>query len=169
VAAAPFILAVRDVAVAHTIVGTIGTLQVQPGAPNVIPGRVEIGFEIRGLDEVVLDQAEADLAQQAETAGAEFKRVSSKPPVQSDPRLLAALTTACDELELPYRRMPSGAGHDAMSMAHIAPQAMFFVPSHGGVSHSPDEVTDPTDCVNGARVMLAALLKLDGMLDADGG
>lgn len=169
VAAAPFILAVRDVAVAHGIVGTIGTLRVQPGAPNVIPGLVEIGFEIRGLDEAVLDQAEADLARQAGAAGAEFKHVSSKPPVESDPRLLAALTMACDELELPYRRMPSGAGHDAMSMAHIAPQAMLFVPSHGGVSHSPDEYTDPTDCVNGACVMLAALLKLDGVLDPDAG
>jgi acetylornithine deacetylase/succinyl-diaminopimelate desuccinylase-like protein len=142
---------------------------VQPGAPNVIPGRVEIGFEIRGLDEAVLDQAEADLAQQAGAAGAEFKRVSGKPPVQADPRLLAALAAACDELELPYRRMPSGAGHDAMSMAHLAPQAMLFVPSQGGVSHSPDEYTNPTDCVNGARVMLATLLKLDRILDPDAG
>jgi N-carbamoyl-L-amino-acid hydrolase len=63
--------------------------------------------------------------------------------------------------------MPSGAGHDAMSIAHIAAQAMLFVPSHGGVSHSPDEYTDPTDCVNGARVMLAALLKLDAILDPE--
>jgi N-carbamoyl-L-amino-acid hydrolase len=167
VMAAPFILAVRDTAVARGIVGTIGTLRLQPGAPNVIPGRVDLDVEIRGLHEDILDDAAADLAQQAQQAGAEFRPISSKPPVKSDPRLLEALTAACEELGLPYQRMPSGAGHDAMCIASIAPQAMLFVPSRGGVSHSPDEYTDPESCVDGARVLLTALLKLDAGLDAD--
>ena len=54
-----------------------------------------------------------------------------------------------------------------MSIADIAPQAMLFVPSRGGVSHSPDEYTTPEDCVNGARVLLGALLNLDTVLDAE--
>ncbi len=161
VMAAPFILAVRDIAINRGIVGTIGSLHLQPGAPNVIPGQVELSVEIRGLHETELEQVEAELAGQAQKAGARFDLVSRKPPVKSDPRLLAALVAACDELELPYRPMPSGAGHDAMSIAHIAPQAMLFVPSQGGVSHSPDEYTNPESCVAGARVLLAALLKLD--------
>jgi len=167
VMSAPFILAVRDIAVARGIVGTIGTLRLQPGAPNVIPGLVDLGMEIRGLHEADLDGAEAELAQAAQEAGGEFRHVSRKPPVRSDPHLLEALTAACDKLGLPYQRLPSGAGHDAMCVASIAPQAMVFVPSRGGISHSPDEYTDPESCVTGARVLLAALLKLDASLGAE--
>lgn len=161
VMAAPFITAVRDLAVRRGIVGTIGSLRVQPGAPNVIPGYVELDVETRSLRESELDEAEAELAGLAGQSGAEWRQVGRKPPVESDPRLLAALTSACEELGLPYRRMPSGAGHDAMCIAAIAPQAMLFVPSWGGISHSPQEFTSPEQCVNGARVLLAALLKLD--------
>ena len=164
VMAAPFISAVPDVVQAYEIVGTIGTLTIHPGAPNVIPGLVEMSLEIRGLDESVLDKAEAELAGLTERLGGQFRHVSKKEPTHSDPRLLEALVAACDELQLTYKRMPSGAGHDAMCMASIAPQAMLFVPSQGGVSHSPDEYTIPEDCINGARVLLGALLRLDNML-----
>jgi N-carbamoyl-L-amino-acid hydrolase len=164
VLAAPFILMVRDLALKRGIVGTIGSLRVQPGAPNVIPGYVELDVEIRSLRDSELDEAEAELAGLAHQAGAEFRRVGFKPPVESDPRLLAVLSAACEALGLPYRRMPSGAGHDAMCMAAIAPQAMLFVPSRGGLSHSPQEFTEPEQCVMGAQVLLAALLRLDTML-----
>ena len=164
VAAAPFITLVRDVAVAHGIVGTIGKLTVLPGAPNVIPGKVEVHLEIRGLDEAILDQAAAQLRAAAQAASADFIAVSNKPPVQSDPRLLAAIASACEELALPALPMPSGAGHDAMNMAALCPMAMIFVPSQQGVSHSPDEYTTPDACVNGARVLLATLLKVDATL-----
>jgi N-carbamoyl-L-amino-acid hydrolase len=167
VMAAPFILSVRDIAVAQGIVGTVGTLHLKPGAPNVIPGRVELSIETRGLSEAKLDAVEAELAQQAQAAGAQLSPFSRKPPVESDPRLVDILTAACDELRLPYQRMPSGAGHDAMCIAHIAPQAMLFVPSRSGVSHSPDEYTNPESCIAGARVLLAALLKLDASLDTE--
>lgn len=161
VAAAPLIPFVRESAIRHGIVGTIGTLDIQPGAPNVIPGKVVMNLEIRGLDENVLNIAEAELQAKAEAAGAQFKPLSTKPPVQSDPRLLDALSTACEELDLSYRRMPSGAGHDAMNMAALCPMAMLFVPSKDGVSHSPDEYTAPQDCINGAQVLLAGLIKID--------
>jgi len=166
VMAAPFIMAVPEVAMAHQIVATVGTLWVQPGAPNVIPGEVELSLEIRGLDESVLDKAQAEMARRAEQAGGKFEHVSSKEPTVSDSRLVDALAAACDELNLAYRRMPSGAGHDAMSIDSIAPQAMLFVPSRGGVSHSPDEFTEAEDCVAGARVLLGALLRLDKILDS---
>jgi N-carbamoyl-L-amino-acid hydrolase len=165
VMAAPFIMAVRDTAVAHGIVGTVGTLQLRPGAPSVIPGRVDLSVETRGLEEPVLDEAEAELERRAREAGADFGCYSAKPPAMSDPRLVAVLTEACDELGLPFQLMSSGAGHDAMCIAHIAPQAMLFVPSRDGISHSPEEYTDPESCVAGARVLLAALLKLDAILD----
>jgi len=164
VAAAPFIPLVREVAMAHGIVGTIGKVAVLPGAPNVIPGKVELHLEIRGLDETVLDRAEATLRQAAETANGTFTPLSNKPPVKADSRLLTAIAQACDELALPYLPMPSGAGHDAMNMAALCPMAMIFVPSRNGVSHSPDEYTTPEACVNGARVLLATLLKIDEQL-----
>jgi len=164
VAAAPYIPAVRTIAVTHGIVGTVGKLDVEPGAPNVIPGRVDVHVEIRGLDEATLDGAEDALRKRAQASTAEFAAVSAKSAVQSDPRLLDALTAACETLDLSYLQMPSGAGHDAMNIAALCPMAMLFVPSQGGVSHSPDEYTTPEDCVNGARVLLAALLRIDEML-----
>src|SRR5439155_16528355 len=111
VAAAPFISFVRDLAVAHGIVGTIGSLTVYPGAPNVIPGLVELIVEIRGLDPVVLDQVEAALAERAREAGARFATIVSKPPVRSDARVLGALAAACKSLRVASIRMFSSAGH----------------------------------------------------------
>ena len=164
VMAAPFITGAREIALQHEIVATIGALRVYPGAPNVIPGRVDLQLEIRGLDEAALDQAQANLATLANALDGQFSHRSAKGAVKSDSRLVEALEAACRSLELAYRVMPSGAGHDAMCMADIAPQAMLFVPSRGGVSHAPDEYTAPEDCVNGARVLLAALLELDARL-----
>src|SRR5690606_15598841 len=85
VMAAPFVLAVREIAVEHGIVGTVGTLRVSPGASNVIPGQVELTAEIRGLDETTLDAAEAALRARAEATGATFTRMSAKEPAVSDP------------------------------------------------------------------------------------
>jgi beta-ureidopropionase / N-carbamoyl-L-amino-acid hydrolase len=166
VMAAPFVTGLRDTAVGAGIVGTVGVLRVQPGAPNVIPGRVELEAEIRGLDESVLDRVEAELAGLAERQGGELRRTSVKPPVRSHPTLLGAVETACEALGLAWRRMASGAGHDAMVLGEFIPQAMVFVPSRGGVSHSPDEFTPPEGCVDGARVLLRALLELDELLDS---
>jgi beta-ureidopropionase / N-carbamoyl-L-amino-acid hydrolase len=164
VAAAPFITFVRDLAIAHGIVGTIGTLTVHPGAPNVIPNLVDLIVETRGLGSAVLDRVESALAAQVRGMGARIATVVSKIPVQADPTMVGALATACETLSLSYTRMPSGAGHDAMCMASLCPQAMIFVPSQGGVSHSPDEYTTPEDCINGARVLLAGLLQLEELL-----
>lgn len=164
VAAAPFITAVRDIALKHGIVGTVGTIHISPGAPNVIPGEVMVHAEIRGLDDAVLNRASAELAHLAAAAGADFVEVSRKSAVMSDPRLMDALAAASEELNLPYRRMPSGAGHDAMCIADLAPEAMVFIPNRDGVSHSPDEYAAPDACVRGARVLFGALLRLDEQL-----
>lgn len=164
VMAAPLIGQVREVAVRHGIVGTIGKVDVTPGAPNVIPGKVVLHLEIRGLDEAVLDAAETELGAYAVLQGGNFTRVSTKAAVQADERLLGAFTAAATELGLSHRRLPSGAGHDAMNMATLCPMAMLFVPSQNGVSHSPDEYTAPQDCINGAQVLLRALLQIDELL-----
>jgi N-carbamoyl-L-amino-acid hydrolase len=162
--ACPYVLAVRDIAIAHGVVGTVGKLDLHPGTPSVIPGRVDLSVETRGLDETRLDAAEAALSDAAAAMAGEFSVISSKPPVRCDPRLLQELITACTELGVEYKRLPSGAGHDAMCIARIAPVAMLFVPSRGGISHSADEYTDPESCVTGARVLLHALIRIDALL-----
>ncbi len=167
VMAAPYILQVKAVAEQHGIVGTVGKMDILPGSPNVIPGQVIINLEIRGLDEGVLDRAERQLEEEAGKLQAAFVQTSNKPPVDSDPLLVQALVAACEDNGYAYTRMASGAGHDAMCMADLAPQAMLFVPSRNGVSHSPDEYTSPEDCVAGARVLGTALLRLDGMLSGN--
>jgi len=164
VMAAPLIGQVREVAVRHGIVGTIGKVEVTPGAPNVIPGKVVLHLEIRGLVEEVLDAAEAELDAYAVLQGGNFTCVSTKAAVQADERLLDAFTAAATGLGLSARRLPSGAGHDAMNMATLCPMAMLFVPSQNGVSHSPDEYTAPQDCINGAQVLLRALLQIDEII-----
>ena len=166
VMAAPYILQVKAVAEQHGIVGTVGKMDILPGSPNVIPGQVIINLEIRGLDEGVLDRAERQLEEEAGKLQAAFVQTSNKPSVDSDPLLVQALVAACEDNGYAYARMASGAGHDAMCMADLAPQAMLFVPSRNGVSHSPDEYTPPEDCVAGAQVLGTALLYLDGMLDS---
>ena len=166
VMAAPYILQVKAVAEQHGIVGTVGKMDILPGSPNVIPGQVIINLEIRGLDEGVLDLAERQLEEEAGKLQAAFVQTSNKPSVDSDPLLVQALVAACEDNGYAYARMASGAGHDAMCMADLAPQAMLFVPSRNGVSHSPDEYTPPEDCVAGAQVLGTALLHLDGMLDS---
>jgi N-carbamoyl-L-amino-acid hydrolase len=165
--ACPYVLAVRDIAIAHGVVGTVGKLDLHPGAPSVIPGRVDLSVETRGLDETRLDAAEAVLSDAAAAMAGEFSLISSKPAIRCDHRLLQELITACTELGVEYKRLPSGAGHDAMCIARIAPVAMLFVPSRGGISHSADEYTDPESCVTGARVLLHALMRIDALLHSE--
>jgi beta-ureidopropionase / N-carbamoyl-L-amino-acid hydrolase len=165
VMAAPFVIGVRDAAVAAGVVGTVGVLRARPGAPNVVPGHVELEAEVRGPDEAVLDRVEADIGALAERQGGRLTRTSASPLVRSHPEMVAALEASARQLGLPCRRLYSWAGHDAMVIGELIPQAMAFVPSRDGISHSPDEFTPPERCVDGARVLLHALQVLDERLD----
>ncbi|NNK94465.1 MAG: Zn-dependent hydrolase [Desulfobacterales bacterium] len=159
--AARFTLAVKETAERHGIVGTVGTLQVDPGAPNVIPGSVEITFEMRGLDDSVIDAAQKELKSSADELKASFDKYSHKPSVISSTEIVGALEEGCRKAGLDYIVMPSGAGHDANLMARICPVAMLFVPNRDGISHSKDEYATPEACVNGARALLHGIIELD--------
>jgi N-carbamoyl-L-amino-acid hydrolase len=82
----------------------------------------------------------------------------------TDARIRDLIAESAAELELTTMRMPSGAGHDAQSIAQIAPVGMIFVPSEGGISHSPQEYSRPEDIVAGVNVLLLSLLKLDAAM-----
>lgn len=162
--AARFTLAVKETAERYGIVGTVGTLQVNPGAANVIPGSVEITFEMRGLDDSVIDAAQKELHSLSDDLKASFDEYSHKPPVISSKEIVRALEKGCRKAELDYIVMPSGAGHDANLMARICPVAMLFVPNRDGISHSKEEYTTPEACVNGAKALLQGIIELDKQL-----
>ena len=150
-------------------VATVGQIRASPGAPNVVPGKVTMSLEIRDLDAAkmqrVFDRIEEKAGRIAEgnaTPIAFAELDLAAPPAPTDERLRAIVAQAADELGLTHKRMPSGAGHDAQDLAKIAPIGMIFVPSVGGISHSPREFTSAQDMANGASVLLRTVLAVDG-------
>jgi len=148
-------------------VGTVGRLMVRPGAPNVIPGEVDLTVELRDLSmeriESLWDQIYNELQTISAKNGTTFTFIKqhSNPPALSDPRVREVIGDAAKGLGLSSQLMPSGAGHDAQDLARICPMGMIFVPSVKGISHSPNEFTKPEDVVNGANVLLQTVLRLD--------
>ena len=168
-AAAKLIEAVQEVVAQEPghQVGTVGQLQVFPNAHNVVPGLVKHTVELRDLsaekiarlgDEI--QRRAQDIARQTGTE-IQMKKVDHDPPAMADPEIQKKIEDAAAGLGLKTMRLPSGAGHDAQWMARLAPMGMIFVPSVGGISHSPKELTTWQDCANGANVLLHTILSLD--------
>lgn len=168
-AAAKFIEAVNRVvtSVPGRQVGTVGRIQALPGAPNVIPGQVILSLELRDLDAAKIKMLYERIYSEAQEIGKasqtkfEFKEINVNIPAPTDERIRRIIDQAAKELGLTTRLMPSGAGHDAQDMARLGPVGMIFVPSVGGISHSPREFSRPQDIANGANVLLHTLLKID--------
>src|SRR5689334_5265689 len=152
-AAAKFIEAVNRVvtSVPGRQVGTVGRITAFPGAPNVIPGKVVLSLELRDLDAAKINmlyakiRAEADQIATASKTKFDFKEINVNIPAPTDPRIRSVISDAAREFNLSTKLMPSGAGHDAQDMARLGPVGMIFVPSVGGISHSPKEWTNPSD------------------------
>ena len=148
-------------------VATVGRLEAEPGAPNVIPGRVTMTLEIRDLSmegiERVFNEISGNSVRITEETGTRFsfQRFYTSRAAPTALWIREIIETSAQGLGLSTHRMPSGAGHDAQSLALFAPVGMIFVPSVAGVSHAPDEHTIPQDIVNGANVLLQTLLELD--------
>ena len=168
-AAAKFIEAVNRVvtSVPGRQVGTVGRIQALPGAANVIPGKVICSLELRDLDASKIQmlyqriRAEADQIAKSNRVTFAFKELNANVPAPTDPRVRAIIDNSAKALGLSTKLMPSGAGHDAQDMARIGPVGMIFIPSIGGISHSPKEFSRPQDIENGANVLLRALMKVD--------
>ncbi|MCH7473971.1 MAG: Zn-dependent hydrolase [Gemmatimonadetes bacterium] len=150
-------------------VGTVGQLTAEPGAPNVVPGRVTLSVEIRDLEmdkiDAVYRGVEAEGHRIGEQTGTtfDFEQFYTSYAAPTDERIRRLVAEAAGELALTSLRMPSGAGHDAQSIALLAPVGMIFIPSVDGISHSPREFSHPEDVENGANVLLRTLLKLDAV------
>ncbi len=149
-------------------VATVGRISAEPGAPNVIPGRVVMSLEVRDLDADKMQQVfdaikiEAAAIADARQTPIRFDEIDvASPPAPTDLRMRKIIAQAAKDLGLSYKFMPSGAGHDAQDMTHVAPTGMIFVPSVEGISHSPREFTTAGDMANGADVLLRTVIAID--------
>ncbi|QMW05655.1 Zn-dependent hydrolase [Spirosoma foliorum] len=169
-AAAKVIVALNEVITSHEgrQVGTIGKIAAEPGAYNVILGKVVLGVEIRDLSHDKIWQLfrEFDAKAQGIAKASETTITFTQSSIGVTPALTAKpiqdkIINAAKMLGLSYRYMQSGAGHDSQEMAQIAPVGMIFIPSVGGISHSPKEFSKGVDLGNGANVLLQTMLALD--------
>ena len=168
--AADLVLAINHVAISMPgrQVATVGKIRAEPGAPNVIPGRVVMSLEIRDLSAAKIQQVFKAIEDEAKRiAGTRYTAIHFEEidvdvdPAPTDERMRRIIASSADALGLSHQSMPSGAGHDAQDMTHIAPTGMIFVPSVDGISHSPKEYTSPQDMANGANVLLMSVLAID--------
>jgi len=168
-AAAKVVEAVREIATRTPgrQVGTVGRFEVFPNAPNVIPGLVKLSVEFRDLSAETIaglgTETAARLQQIARETGTEISMVRAvhDDPALADARIQKQIEAAAATLDLTTMHMPSGAGHDAQNLAKLAPMGMIFIPSIGGISHSPKELSRWPDCANGADVLLRTVLRVD--------
>jgi len=145
---------------------TCGMVAFYPNAINIIPGKATFTVDLRNDDDDALRKAEQQLAVIAREVEAEggvtiqIHQLEHVPPVKFHPSVVSAIEESSEGLGIRHRRVISGAGHDAQLMAGICPAAMIFVPSQGGISHSPAEYTSPEALETGAKVLLRTLLSL---------
>ena len=170
-AAAEMALALEQIAARHELaVGTVGVLRPEPGATNVVPGATEFTIDYRAPKNETLAAMETEIRSRfAEIAarrgvGLEIAPYAKASAVPMDPRLQDAFTAgiARSGSNIAGRRLPSGAGHDAMTMAAIAPAAMLFVRNEKGISHSPLENMSEADAGIAIKVLLETILELAG-------
>ena len=172
VSASKLVVQVQRMAAEDEIVrvATAGALDVLPNAVNVVPGRATLGVEIRDLDMAALEAAERELVRMARQSERQdgvqisINRHRFTDAVPITPDMQGWVGEAAERAGFAWQRVPSGAGHDAQAIATIAPMAMLFVPSVGGISHAIEEYSSPEDCANGTQVLLELLLLADERL-----
>ncbi len=148
--------------------GTVGMVQVHPNSRNVIPGRVKFSIDLRNATDALVDQMADEVkdyaAQLSHKTGLtiQIEQVSSYPAQAFHPELIDAVARAAQKLG--YSNMPavSGAGHDAVYMARLAPSGMIFIPCKDGISHNEIEDAKPEHITAGCNVLLHAMLERAG-------
>ncbi|MBO5636521.1 MAG: Zn-dependent hydrolase [Acidaminococcaceae bacterium] len=167
VSAAKLILAVETAAIREKengTVATVGVVEVDPGSINVVPGKVTLWVDLRGVDTESIQRTLKEIRQAvqgtARTDGItiEEEMLTSDSPVALDEALAAQSEAICREQRKSFLHMNSGAGHDAMHMPAVCPTTMLFIPCRGGISHNPAEFASNEDICAGIEVM-AEILK----------
>ncbi len=164
-AAAEIALKVRSIAheQAPSGRGTVGKFDCYPGSPNTVPGRVEFSIDLRHPDNTMLDQMEQQLRDF--TAGLETCEITiddywKYPAREFDEECIETVHNVVKTLGYPYKKMITGAGHDASYMAHVVPTSMIFIPCKDGISHNEFEHASIEQCTAGCEVLLHTLLDL---------
>jgi hydantoinase/carbamoylase family amidase len=144
-------------------VATVGHIEVEPDAMNVILGKAVFSLEFRSSDTAIMENALAAFKEKIPTVEKKYgvaisvEMLDQIPPVPMDKTLMKVLQEQAEENHIPYEIMPSWAGHDSMIIGRDMATAMLFVPSIGGISHSPKEFTKDEDIEK-------ALIVLDGTM-----
>lgn len=161
-------LKVRGIALSHNeMVGTCGVANVTPNVINAIPSEVTVGVDLRSLDRNELDQAMHEVISSSkqfaekEHCDVEIHSVSHVGNPTIFPQDIVSLVRQNTmSLGYSYKMMPSRAGHDTQTIANVANVGMIFVPSRGGISHSPEEWTDFEEAHRGVKLLEECLIKL---------
>lgn len=148
---------------AHPFVMTIGNIEVKPGMFSVIPNEVVVQVEIRDIHTKHIEAFTADMKDYLKSHVDRYQIIKNieKSASMMDEGVIQTIEAAAIDSNYHYVLMSSGAGHDAHPMSEKVPTGMIFVPSIGGVSHSPDEFTNDEQIEKGANTLLHAILKLD--------
>jgi N-carbamoyl-L-amino-acid hydrolase len=140
---------------------TIGRVEVSPGSPNTVPGKVTFTIDMRHPDDAVMVEREAAierlLVEKTTPCAASLQKVTNVPPTNFDPAVIDLVRAKATGLGLTNMDMPSGAGHDAMHIARLCPAGMIFVPCERGISHNEIENATPADLAAGTRVLVEVL------------
>lgn len=167
--ASKIILGIEEIAAMQEeppVVGTVGIVEVTPGAMNVIPGVVKLGVDIRSISEVARNSVVTLIKEfidvTAEKRGLSYtiEPVAQDHPVAMHPAMIREIEEVVTSLGVEYMALPSGAGHDAMHWADDVPTGMIFIPCLNGISHNPAEFAEMDDIVTGAEVLDKVLRKL---------
>lgn len=148
------------------VVGTVGVVEVIPGAMNVIPGAVKLGVDIRSISKVARDSVVTlikefiDVICEKRGLSYTIELIAQDHPVTMHPAMIREIEGAVKAVDVEYMTMPSGAGHDAMHWADVVPTGMIFIPCREGISHNPAEFADLADIITGAKVLDTVLRKL---------
>lgn len=174
VALSPLVTSINEKAIemngyaTHPIVATVSTVSLQPNAMNVIPGKVEFGIDIRSVDDEMKKEFAAWIKTECEhlakSSGVEINvsELVSEKSVVLDKKIQHKLTELCENSDVSYMVMDSGAGHDVMNMAKRWPSGLLFIPSVDGISHHPSEYTPLEYFVTGVEVLQAYIRNASG-------
>jgi N-carbamoyl-L-amino-acid hydrolase len=147
-------------------VTNFGRIELSPGVSNIVPARALLMQEMREVDPRILARLDRECVTLARTVARRrglrvvVDMLSRTEPARCAPLVMDAVQAACDALRLRTRRMPSGAGHDAQNLAGVTASGMLFIPSRGGRSHRPDEMSDWKAIGRGTNALLHTLLRL---------
>lgn len=170
IAAAKLVLAVNEVVNSYegAQVGSVGKISVPSGAPNIIPGRVEMSLQMRDLSTEKIMKMYADIERRSEQIAKEtntkiqFENLNlGTTPTFASEEIQEKMMAAANALAISYIKMQSGAGHDVQEMAALGPIGLVFIPSKDGISHNPKEYSTSKEMANGADIMLRTVLLLD--------